>query len=289
LLDVTLVGSVKQSEWQPCVCVPSCFHIGNTTLHLPCHPSHQDNCAPVVVITGPNAGGKSTLVRMSVLLVLLAQIGSFVSASSMYLRPYRLIATQMGATDQMLAGLSTFAVEMRQVASMLTEGTRVSPSLLVFDELGRSTATSEGAALAAGVVQHYVDAHAACREGVHPPHVVFITHFPTVVQTASTYSPTATVYTSPLLPSALASTAASVRGGMSRLASNWHMDYLLDTALSLHTMEHTHVQSPDASSVVFLYKLAPGPTGDSFGLRVAEGCGLPPSILEYANQYAHTR
>lgn len=106
------------------------------------------------LITGPNMGGKSSFVRALALIVLLAQIGSFVPADSLTLTLCDAIHTRTGAKDNLFAGESTFMVEVSETARILRSATP--RSLVILDELGRGTSTHDGAAIAQAVLQHVV-------------------------------------------------------------------------------------------------------------------------------------
>ena len=106
----------------------------------------------IAVITGPNMGGKSTYLRQAALLVILAQIGSFVPADNALLPIVDRVFTRIGAADNLARGRSTFMVEMTETAVILNTAT--SRSLVVLDEIGRGTSTYDGLALAWAVVEH---------------------------------------------------------------------------------------------------------------------------------------
>ncbi|XP_057782207.1 DNA mismatch repair protein MSH6 [Salvia miltiorrhiza] len=107
-----------------------------------------------ILLTGPNMGGKSTLLRQVCLAVILAQMGADVPAESFALNPFDRIFVRMGAKDHIMAGQSTFLTELLETAAMLTSATR--SSLVALDELGRGTSTSDGQAIAASVLEHFV-------------------------------------------------------------------------------------------------------------------------------------
>lgn len=111
-----------------------------------------DENSPVVLITGPNMGGKSTYMRQVALIVIMAQIGSFVPAKYANLTIFDQIFTRIGASDDLISGQSTFMVEMLEANNALRFASK--KSLILFDEIGRGTATFDGMAIAQAMIEY---------------------------------------------------------------------------------------------------------------------------------------
>jgi DNA mismatch repair protein MutS len=122
----------------------------------------------LVILTGPNMGGKSTYLRQVALIVLLAQVGSFVPATAAEIGLVDRVFTRVGASDNLAAGESTFMVEMRETANILANLTP--RSLVILDEIGRGTSTFDGISIAWAVAEHLHDAP-------ERPRTLFATHY----------------------------------------------------------------------------------------------------------------
>ena len=125
-------------------------------VHNDCHLEQND----MLLMTGPNMSGKSTYMRMIALIVLMAQAGFYVPATDANICIYDGIFTRIGASDDIASGQSTFMMEMLETNEALRQAT--SKSLLIFDEIGRGTATYDGMALAQGILEyihHHIQAH----------------------------------------------------------------------------------------------------------------------------------
>jgi len=121
----------------------------------------------LLIITGPNMGGKSTYMRQLALIVILAHIGSFVPAASAIIGPIDKIFTRIGAADDLAGGRSTFMVEMTEAANILHNAT--ANSLVLIDEIGRGTSTYDGLALAWAIAKHLVL--------INKSYILFATHY----------------------------------------------------------------------------------------------------------------
>ncbi|XP_030302530.1 DNA mismatch repair protein Msh6 isoform X2 [Calypte anna] len=137
--------------------------------------SKNKNCsseASCVLVTGPNMGGKSTLMRQAGLLVIMAQLGCYVPAEVCRLTPIDRVFTRLGASDRIMSGESTFFVELSETSSILQHATK--HSLVLVDELGRGTATFDGTAIASAVVKELAE-KIQCR-------TLFSTHYHSLVE-----------------------------------------------------------------------------------------------------------
>ncbi len=140
----------------------------------------------MLMITGPNMGGKSTYMRQVALIVLLAKVGSFVPATSAIIGPIDRIFTRIGASDDLAGGRSTFMVEMTEAAAILNQGSE--QSLVLMDEIGRGTSTFDGLALAWAIARQLVERNRS--------YVLFSTHYFELTQLAQEFAEVANVHLS---------------------------------------------------------------------------------------------
>ena len=136
----------------------------------------DDDTNQIMIITGPNMAGKSTILRQVALLVIMAQMGSFVPAANAQIAVTDRIFTRVGALDNLTSGQSTFMVEMQETANILNNAT--DRSLVVMDEIGRGTSTYDGLSIAWAVVEYLHDMNA---KGVK---TLFATHYHELIELA---------------------------------------------------------------------------------------------------------
>lgn len=143
-----------------------------------------DNSRKMLIITGPNMGGKSTYMRQVALIALLAHAGSFVPAKSAHIGTLDQIFTRIGASDDIAGGRSTFMVEMTEAANILNNATE--SSLVLMDEVGRGTSTFDGLALAWSIARHLLEKNRS--------HVLFATHYFELTQLDQDYAQAVNVH-----------------------------------------------------------------------------------------------
>ena len=185
----------------------------------------------VAIITGPNMAGKSTYMRQVALIVLMAQIGSFVPARSARIGLVDRVFTRIGASDDLASGQSTFMVEMSEVASILKYAT--ARSLLILDEIGRGTSTYDGMAIARAVLEYAAD------------------------------------------PKRL--------GAKTLFATHYHELSTLEDKLP-NVKNYNIAVKKRGDQMIFLRKIVPGATDDSYGVEVAKLAGLPNPVIHRARQ-----
>ena len=185
----------------------------------------------ILIVTGPNMGGKSTYLRQVALITILAQMGSFVPARRAEIGIVDRIFTRIGAMDFLNVGQSTFMVEMLETANILNNATP--RSLLLLDEIGRGTSTFDGLSIAWAVAEYLHE-----KEDVRP-RTLFATHY----------------------------------------------HELTDLALTMKRIKNSHVSVRRwKDEVLFLRKIVPGPSDESYGIHVAKLAGIPRSVVERAKE-----
>ena len=185
----------------------------------------------VSIITGPNMAGKSTYMRQVALIVLMAQMGSFVPARSAKIGLVDRVFTRIGASDDLASGQSTFMVEMSEVATILKYAT--AKSLLILDEIGRGTSTYDGMSIARAVLEY----------------------------------------------------AASSKhlGAKTLFATHYHELSTIEDVLP-NVKNYNIAVKKQGDKMIFLRKIIPGATDDSYGIEVAKLAGLPSTVINRARE-----
>jgi len=185
----------------------------------------------IIIITGPNMAGKSALLRQTGLIVLMAQMGSFVPAKEARIGLVDKIFTRVGASDNLTSGESTFMVEMNETASIMNNLSE--RSLILLDEIGRGTSTYDGISIAWAIAE-FLHSHPTARAKT-----LFATHY----------------------------------------------HELNELAGSFPRIKNFNVSVKEVGNkVIFLRKLVPGGSEHSFGIHVAKLAGMPPKLLQRANE-----
>ncbi len=193
------------------------------------HLGGQDN--QVSIITGPNMAGKSTYMRQVALIMLMAQMGSFVPARRARLGLIDRVFTRIGASDDLSSGQSTFMVEMAEVASILKYAT--AKSLLILDEIGRGTSTYDGMSIARAVLEYAAN------------------------------------------PKRL--------GAKTLFATHYHELSTIENELP-NVKNYNIAVKKRGEQMIFLRKIVPGSTDDSYGIEVAKLAGLPNTVIARARE-----
>ncbi len=201
------------------------------TLFVPNDTNLGSDDNQVAIITGPNMAGKSTYMRQVALIVLMAQMGSFVPARSAKIGLVDRVFTRIGASDDLASGQSTFMVEMAEVASILKYAT--SRSLLILDEIGRGTSTYDGMAIARAVLEY----------------------------------------------------AASPKrlGAKTLFATHYHELSTMEQRLP-NVKNYNIAVKKRGDQMIFLRKIVPGATDDSYGIEVAKLAGIPNTVISRARE-----
>ncbi len=185
----------------------------------------------ILIVTGPNMGGKSTYLRQVALICILAQMGSFVPAEEAEIGIVDRIFTRIGAMDFLTVGQSTFMVEMLEAANILNNAT--SQSLILLDEIGRGTSTFDGLSIAWAIAEHLHENESTRAK------TLFATHY----------------------------------------------HELTELALTLRRIKNYHVSVKEwQDDIIFLRKIVPGPSDQSYGIHVAKLAGIPRPVIERAKE-----
>ena len=225
--EISLNGEISISEGRH----PVVEQMLKDSLFVPndTHLGLQDN--QVSIITGPNMAGKSTYMRQVALIVLMAQMGSFVPARSAKIGLVDRVFTRIGASDDLASGQSTFMVEMSEVASILKHAT--ARSLLILDEIGRGTSTYDGMAIARAVLEYAAN------------------------------------------PKKL--------GAKTLFATHYHELSTIENELP-NVKNYNIAVKKRGDQMIFLRKIVPGATDDSYGVEVAKLAGLPNAVINRARE-----
>ena len=183
----------------------------------------------ILIVTGPNMSGKSTYLRQAALILIMAQMGSFVPAESAHLRIVDRIFTRIGASDDITRGVSTFLAEMNETANILHNATE--RSLIILDEIGRGTSTFDGLAIAWAVVEYIARNIKAC--------TLFATHYHELTRLAD------------MIP----------------IVKNFYVE-----------------AKRYKNQIIFLHRVKPGSSDESYGVDVARLAGLPKSVIQRAKE-----
>ncbi len=198
------------------------------TSFIPNDTNMNSGSDQILVITGPNMGGKSTYLRQNALIIILAQIGYFIPAEEASIGICDRIFTRIGASDSLIEGKSTFLVEMIETSVILNNLSK--RSLILLDEIGRGTSTFDGLSIAWSVIEYL---HSVKEK----PKTLFATHYHELTE--------------------------------------------LSDILERVKNYHISVREWD-DNVIFLHKIVPGATDQSFGIHVAKIAGIPPAVIERA-------
>ena len=187
----------------------------------------------ILLITGPNMSGKSTFMRQNALIVIMAQIGSFVPAKDAKLPIFDQIFTRIGSSDNIMSGESTFMVEMLEVNDAIKNATE--RSLVIFDEVGRGTATYDGMSLAQAIIEYFHN-NIGCK-------TLFSTHYHELTT--------------------LEETIEGIKN-------------------------YSIAVKEKGENIIFLRKIVPGGTDESYGVHVAKLAGVPQVVTKRANEILKT-
>ena len=222
----------------------------------------------LLLVTGPNMAGKSTYLRQTALIVILAQAGSFVPAERARIGLVDRIFARVGAHDDLAAGRSTFMVEMLETARLLHGAT--DRSLILLDEIGRGTSTWDGLAIAQSVAESLAGGPLADHTD-HADHVGAAS----ATGAAGAAGPSSRTQR-PQRPQ------RPQRGPRTLFATHFHELTALAGQLPRVANAAVQVAESDSGMIEFLYRIAPGAADRSYGVQVAAQAGLPAGVVERA-------
>ena len=220
----------------------------------------EENNSSFVIVSGPNMGGKSTLLRQVCCCIILAQIGCFVPAEEMVLTPIDRIFTRVGASDRLIQGQSTFLVELEETSGILRHAT--ARSFVILDELGRGTSTFDGTAIAHSVVQ-FLSRRVQCL-------TLFTTHYHMLLQEYKN---------NPLVSMYHMAYKANTQSALPNTSDN--SNNITTTTNNNNTDLDTNTKH-QIQSITFTYKFLKGVCNKSFGLHVAALAKLPGMVIDVA-------
>uniref|UniRef100_A0A8C9B4R7 DNA mismatch repair protein MSH3 n=1 Tax=Phocoena sinus TaxID=42100 RepID=A0A8C9B4R7_PHOSS len=216
--------------------------LGEQDQYVPNSTNLLGDSERVMIITGPNMGGKSSYIKQVALITIMAQIGSYVPAEEATIGIVDGIFTRMGAADNIYKGQSTFMEELADTAEIIRKAT--SQSLVILDELGRGTSTHDGIAIAYATLEHFIRDVKSL--------TLFVTHYPPVCELEKSYS---------------------------QQVGNYHMGFLVNEDES---KQHPGEEDQVPDFVTFLYQITRGVAARSYGLNVAKLADVPGEILKKA-------
>jgi DNA mismatch repair protein MutS len=221
-----------------------------------------EGSAPLALITGPNMAGKSTFIRQTALLVLLAHAGSFIPATRARIGLTDRIFTRVGADDALHSGQSTFMVEMTETASILHNATGC--SLIVLDEIGRGTSTLDGLSLAWAIVE-FLSRGSGESGGVQN-------------------SEQDTANSKDSSNKAKTDNAATGHGPRTLFATHYHELTQLEEQLP-GRVKNLHVTVREwGDEIIFVHRIKPGRSDQSYGVHVAKLAGIPDAVTDRARE-----
>ena len=228
----------------------------------------------LLLITGPNMGGKSTFMRQTALIVLLAYVGSYVPATSATIGPIDRIFTRIGANDDLAGGRSTFMVEMTESAAILNGATE--HSLVLMDEVGRGTSTFDGLALAWAIARHLID--------VSRSFTLFATHYFELTQLPESHPSAANVHLSAVEHKDTIVFLHAVQDGPASQSYGLQVAQLAGVPPAVIKAARKHLarlesQALDATPQLDLFALPPDEPEPEAEAPQPEAAAVPPALL----------